>query len=65
MEINSLEDMARMIAKRDDISFNEAMELIDNCAEEIDCAESLDEVEDTLAYWLGLEPDYLDLFIFN
>lgn len=65
MEINTLEDMARMIAKRDDISFNEAMELIDNCAEEIDYAESLDEVEDTLAYWLGLEPDYLDLFIFN
>ena len=65
MEINTLEDMARMVAKRDDISFNEAMELIDNCQEEIDNAETLDEVEDALAYWLGLEPDYLDLFLFG
>lgn len=63
----TLEELAQMIAKRDNISYNEAMSAVRDCAAEMELAfmdGSLDEVEDILKNALQLEPDYLDLFIF-
>ena len=63
----TLEELAEMIAKRDDISLNEALIAVRDCAAEMELAfynGSLDEVEEILASSLSLEPDYLDLFIF-
>ena len=56
-------ELARMIAGRDAISFEEAMEVIENCQKEIDMATNIDEAEEAIEYWLGLEPDYLDIFL--
>lgn len=63
----TLEELAQMIAKRDNISYNEAMAAVKDCAIDMEHAfysGSLDEAEDILASSLSLEPDYLDLFIF-
>lgn len=63
----TLEELAQMIAKRDNISYNEAMSAVRDCAAEMESAfmdGSLDEAEEILASFLSLEPDYLDLFIF-
>lgn len=63
----TLEELAMMIAKRDNITYNEAMIAVKDCAEEMEWAfinGSLDSAEDILASSLQLEPDYLDLFIF-
>ncbi len=63
----TLEELAQMIAKRDNISYNEAMTAVKDCAIDMEHAfysGSLDEAEDILASSLSLEPDYLDLFIF-
>jgi hypothetical protein len=63
----TLEELAQMIAKRDNISYNEAMSVVRDCAAEMELAfmdGSLDEAEEILASSLSLEPDYLDLFIF-
>ena len=61
-----LNELAQMISKRDGISFNEAMECVSECAAEMESAfmrGSLVAAEDALADILGLELDYLDLFI--
>lgn len=63
----TLEELAEMIAKRDGISYNEAFIAVRDAAAEMEIAfteGNLDEVEDILRDCLGLEPDYLDLFIF-
>ena len=63
----TLEELAHMIAERDKISYRDALTAVRDCAEEMEFAfmnGSLDEAEDILKDWLGLEPDYMDLFIF-
>ena len=63
----TLEELAAMISERDRISFTDAMTLVRDCAKDMQHAfynGSLDEAEDILAQDLGLELDYLDLFIF-
>ena len=63
----TLEELAAMIAKRDNISYNEALICVRDAAADMEHAfynGSLDEAEDILRCDLGLEPDYLDLFIF-
>ena len=63
----SLEELAKMIANRDNISYNEAWASVRDCAAEMESAfmdGSLDAAEEILASTLSLEPDYLDLFIF-
>ena len=63
----SLEELAWMLAKRDNSTFEEEMRAIKQCAVDMEHAfymGSLDEAEDILRDYLGLEPDYLDLFIF-
>lgn len=66
MMMNNLKELARMISERDDISLNEAQIIVGETAAEMEDAfmrGNLYEVEDILKYNLGLEPDYLDLFI--
>lgn len=61
----TLEELASMIAKRDSISYNEALIAVRDCAADMEHAfynGNLNEAEDILAS--SLEPDYLDLFIF-
>lgn len=63
----TLDELAEMIAKRDSISYEEALAAIRDAAAEMESAfmdGNLDEAEDILRIELGLEPDYLDLFIF-
>lgn len=63
---STLHELVKMIAKRDDISMNEAQILVDETQEAMEQAfyeGSLDEVESILADYLGLEPDYMMLFI--
>lgn len=60
-------ELITMIAARDRISYNEAEEAVMNCKIDMENAflnGDLDEAENALAYWLGLEPDYLELFIY-
>ena len=63
----TLEELAAMLAERDGLPFEEEMRTIRDCAAEMETAffnGSLDEAEDILKDYLGLEHDYLDLFIF-
>ena len=56
-----------MLSKRDGVSFEEEMAAIRDAAAEMEFAfmnGSLTQAEDILREDLGLEPDYLDLFIF-
>ena len=65
--IKNLEELAKMIARRDHISFKEAQAAINSTAKDLAFVfynGNLDEAEDILKMDLGLEPDYLDLFIF-
>lgn len=62
----TMEELARMIAKRDSISYHDALAAVRDAAAEMELAfmnGSLDEVEDILRTSLQLEPDYLDIFI--
>ena len=67
MKIKGPEDLARIIARRDNISENEAMNLVEGCINEIEDILSHDgtlfDAEDAVASWLGLEPDYLDILL--
>lgn len=60
------EELAMMIAKRDGITYKDALAAVRDTAAEMELAfmnGSLDEAEDILRCDLGLEPDYLDVFI--
>ena len=56
-------ELVKLIAKRDGISENEAYEICEQCRHDIlhaiDRNCGIEEVEDILMDWLGLEPDYL------
>ena len=63
----TLEELAVMLSKRDGISYEEELAAIRDAAADMEYAfynGSLDEAEDILRESLGLEPDFLDLFIF-
>ena len=60
-------ELVSLIMRRDGISRNEAANIIEDCQREIDDViehgGSLTLIEDILQDYLGLEPDYFDLFI--
>ena len=62
----NFDELARMIARRDGISINEAYEAIEetqDMLQEAFAAGSITMAEDILASELGLELDYFDLFL--
>lgn len=63
----TIEELAEMIARRDNISYEEALAAIRDTAADMEYAfysGNLDLAETILREDLGLELDYLDLFIF-
>lgn len=63
----TLEELAQMIARRDNISYEDALIAVRDAAADMEHAfynGNLNEAEDILRVDLQLEPDYLDLFIF-
>lgn len=65
--IKNLQELAAMIARRDNITLTEATEIVNAAKEDMEHAfynGSLNEAEDILRESLSIEPDYLDLFIF-
>lgn len=64
---NTFEELAELISKRDNITFEEALRSIRDCAAEMEHAfytGNINEAEDLLRMELGLEPEFLDIFIF-
>lgn len=62
-----MEEIANIIMRRDHISYNEALHAVELCKEElleaIDEGQPYEEVIEILAWWLGLEPDYLEVLL--
>lgn len=62
-----MEEIIEILMRRDGISRDEAEEYLQDCVDELqDCiAEGgfLYQLEDIVAYNLGLEPDYLDVLL--
>lgn len=66
MDVNTVEDIINLISRRDNISYIEAMNIVNDCMEEMEGAVirgNWQEAEDILASYLGLEPDYLDILM--
>ena len=64
--MNSVDDIIRLIACRDNISYLEAMNIVNECMEEMENAilnANWQEAEDIVAFYLGLELDYLDILM--
>lgn len=64
--MNTVNDIINLIARRDHISTLEAMDVVNECMEEMEEAVAQgywQEAEDILMAYLGLEPDYLDILM--
>lgn len=66
MNVNTVSDIINLIARRDNISELEAMNVVNDCMEEMEGAimrGNWQEAEDILASYLSLEPDFLDIMM--
>jgi len=67
MNCNSIEDIIKLIMDRDNISYNEARYMVEDCQCELDYitsrSGSYEEAVDAVYLILGLEPDYLDILL--
>lgn len=65
--IVDVKKIAQLIASRDNISIEEAYESIQHCQTELDMIVSaggnLDDAEECVAFWLGLEPEYIEFLL--
>lgn len=64
--MNTVEDIINLISRRDNISYLEAMNIVNECMEEMESAVTMgnwQEAEDILASYLSLEPDFLSIFL--
>lgn len=65
--VNNKEELIDLLIDRDGISYAEAANLVDAVQDEvyylIDGAGTYSDIEDLLASELGLEPDYMELFL--
>lgn len=62
-----MKEIVEILKRRDGISENEAWARVTDCQEEMEGAimrGNYQECEDIIASYLGLEPDYLDFFLF-
>ena len=63
---STFEELATLIAKRDGISYEEGLRAVRDCAAEMEHAfytGDINKAEEILKDHLGLEPDFLDIFI--
>lgn len=63
----TFEELAEMLAKRDNMSYEDSLRTIRDTAADMESAffnGDLDLAETILKEDLGLEPDYLDIFIY-
>lgn len=68
-----MEEIVKILVRRDGITENEARNTIENCREEIHDALAhsdiysyyslYDEISDIISDWLNLEPDYLEYLL--
>ena len=67
MAMNSIEDLINLICRRDQISYNEALYIVEDCRREVNRTiangGSYEEVADIIADYLGLEPDYMEILL--
>lgn len=64
--MNTVEDIITLISHRDNISYIEAMNIVDECISEMENAITIgnwQEAEDIMMSYLSLEPDYFDILI--
>ena len=64
--MNTVEDIIQLISRRDNIPYIEAMNVVNECMEEMESAITMgnwQEAEDILASYLSLEPDYLSILL--
>lgn len=65
--MGSKKDIAEILVRRDNITYDEALDIIEECQDEVDEAmergAGFDEVEDILESTLGLEMDYVWAFL--
>jgi len=64
--MNTVNDIINLISRRDHISTLEAMNIVNECMEEMKEAVAQgywQEAEDILMSYLDLEPDYLDILM--
>lgn len=63
----SIEEIVALIARRDSISIEEAYDSVRQCQSELDMivdgGGTLDDAEDCVAFWLGLEPEYIEYLL--
>lgn len=63
----TVDDIVKILMKRDKIHEYEAREMVKNCQDEMNdvimCGGTYDDMEDAVKYWLGLEPDYIDILL--
>ena len=65
-KINTVEDIINLISRRDNISYIEAMNIVNECMEEMEGAVirgNWQEAEDIVASYLSLEPDFLSILL--
>lgn len=59
----SIEEIVDLIARRDNVSIEEAYDSVRKCQSELDMivdgGGSMDDAEECVAFWLGIEPDFL------
>ena len=64
MQVETVDDIIRLIKHRDNLSIREARTVVDDCIDELKhCDYTIDNPEDIIADVLGLEPDYLEILL--
>ena len=58
-----MNEIIDILMRRDGLSREEAIATIENCKEDLYTATTLEEAEESIAYWLSLEPDYLEILL--
>jgi hypothetical protein len=64
--MNTVEDIIQLISRRDNIPYIEAMNVVNECMDEMEEAVAQghwQEAEDILMSYLDLEPNYLDILM--
>ena len=58
-----MEEIVKILVRRDGITKGEAWNLVEECKRELRYCDSIDEAENIVMDYLGLEPDYLELLL--